>query len=247
MVGQSPSFWHRNHRNGIVLKPVVIRHLQQLRAHGEKQTIFKHLVRTVGKMLIIPPSERVTAAEVFNVLDAAYMQAQYDVQKQPDIYQQDMDRYQQVAASPTTVHDEESRRPSIDERSFRSLHTHDNEEPRTYNNGLQGLSSPNHMFEKERALLERGLSTTNSDPLQLSPLDTQVQPPRHSHSRSPSIISVSHHDDPKATEQRIYDAAQNDLQEPFPPVGSHLDPVGREDFMTSTTLRRRRTGDSQSI
>jgi Protein kinase domain len=247
MVGQSSAFWHRNQKDKIVLKSSVIKHLQQLRTHGEKQIIFKHFVRNIGKMLIIPPIERATAAEVYNVLDAAYMQADYDVRKQPDIYQQDMNGYQQVAASPTTVHDEGSRRPSIDQRSFQSFHTHDNEKPRTHESGPRSPSSSNNRFRKERTSLERGLSTTGSDPLQLSPLDTQNLPPRHNHSPSPSIISVSHHDDPHATEQRIFDAAHNELQEPFPPVGSHSDPFGREDFIPLTSLGRRRTGDSQSI
>lgn len=247
VVGRSSAFWHRNDRDKIVLKSIVVKRLEQLRTHGEKQVIFKHVVRNIGKMLTIPPSERVTAAEVYNVLDAAYMQAEYDVRKQPNIYQQDMDGYRQVASSPTTVHDGGSRRPSIDQRSFGSFHARESEEPGFPPSGPRSLSSSNHRSGKGKTSLERGISTTNSDLLQLSPVETQNLPPRQNHSRSPSIISVSHHDDPHATEQRIYDAAHNDLQEPFPPVGSHSDPVGREDFMTLPFLSRRRSGDSQSI
>jgi Protein kinase domain len=246
-IGQSCAFWHRNQNDKIVLKSSVIKRLQQLGERGEKQKVFKHLVRSIGKMLVIIPSERVTAAEVYNVLDAAYMQAEYDVRKQPDIYQQNMDGYQQVAESPTTVFNEGSRQPSIDQRSFRSFRNRDNDEPRHHHGAPRILSSSNHGSRNERILLERGFSATNSDPLQLSPVDTQNLPPRHNHSRSPSIISVSHHDDPDGAEQRIFDATNNDLPEPFPPVGSHLDPVGREDFMNLRPLMRRRTGDSQSI
>jgi Protein kinase domain len=244
---QSCAFWHRNDKGRIVLKSSVVKHLQQLRTCGENHTIFKRFVRSIGKMLVIKPSERVTAAEVFNVLDAAYMQAEYDVRNQPDIYQRNMVGYQRVAESPTTFFDEGSRQPSIDQRSFGSFHIRENEGPRTHQSAPQILSSSFHGFGNGDTSPEGRLSTTNSDPLQLSPLHTQNLPPRRNHSRSPSIISVSHHDYPEVVEQCIFNAAHDDFPEPFPPVGSHMDPVRREDFVTVGPRRRTRTGESQSI
>jgi Protein kinase domain len=246
LPNQSGAFWHRNDRGKIVLKSSVVKHLQQLRTCGENHKIFKRLVRSIGKMLIIRPSERVTAAEVFNVLDAAHLQAAFDVREQPDIYQRNMVGYQQVAESPTTFFDEGSRQPSIDQRSIGSFLDRENEESRSHQIVSQISSSSDHELRNGITSSEQVLGTTNSDPLQLSPLHTQNLPPRHNHSRSPSLISVSHHDYPEAVEQCLFDAA-HDFPEPHPPVGSHMDPVGREDFPGVGARRRTRTGESQSI
>jgi len=247
LPSQSCAFWHRNDRDNIVLKPSVVKHLQQLRTCGEKHKIFRRFVRSIGKMLVIRPSERVTAAEVFNVLDAAYMQAEYDVRNQPDIYQRNMIGYQQVAESPTTFFDEGSRQPSIDQRSVGSFHNREKEEARTHESAPQIPSPPNHGFRNGTTSPEQVLSKTNSDSLQLSPLHTQNLPPGHNRSRSPSLISVSHHDYPGVVEQYILDTGNDDFPDPSPLVGSHIDPVRREDFMGVGPRRRTRTGDSQSI
>lgn len=226
------AFWHKDRDGKIRLKTAVVEHLKQLQNHCRNRGVFEHLVRSTGRLLTKLPSKRSKAQDICTELDAALLQLQVDLEK-PGIYRDKIDEYHSVAAPPTVISNETSRRPSIDESSIyaledRLLHPHTEVKRRS--------SQPTSRRASE--LTWRGHST--SEPMRargdVSPIVTQDLPAGPSHSQSPSI-SISHVDDP-------FTSIDDDGAQPFPPVGSHQYQPGLEDLVPR---RRAQSSDSRSL
>lgn len=234
-MNQDSAFWHRDKDGKVRLKAAVVQRLKQLQSHCQKRGVFEHLVRSTGRLLTKLPSKRSKAQDICTELDAALLQLQVDLRK-PGFYRHDIDEYRPVAAPPTMVSNENSRRPSIDERS---IYAPRDGYLRVLAEDQRQSSQPTSRRDSEMRRLEDSASEPITATRELSPVLTQDLPAGPSHSQSPSI-SISHADDPFTS---VITDDDNNL-EPFPPVGWGQYQPGREDFVPR---RRARSSDSRSL
>jgi serine/threonine protein kinase len=237
-MNQDIAFWHRDKDGKVRLKAAVVKHLKQLQNHCQGRGVFEHLVRSTGRLLIKLPSDRSKAQDICTELDAALLQLQVDLRKS-GFYLHDIDDYRPVAAPPTMVSNENSRRPSIDERS---IYAPEDGFLRVGDHGQRRSSQPSGRGGSEARRLEHSTSEPIPARTISPPLITQDLSAGPSHSKSPSI-SISNADDPFSAASTV-----DDNIEPFPqaPIGSHEDDYqpGREDFMSRP---RARSSDSRSF
>ena len=233
-MNSDSAFWHKDRDGKIRLKAAVVQRLKQHQRHCRNRGVFEHLVRSTGRLLTILPSKRSKAQDICTELDAALLQLQVDLEN-PGFYRDDIDEYRAVAAPPTMVSNEASRRPSIDESSIyahedRLLHPHTEVKRRS--------TQPTSKRDSEVTRHEHSTSESIIARDDLSSIVTQDLPAGPSHSHSPSI-SISHVDDPFTSI-----AIDDDDVQPFPPVGSHQYQPGLEDWVPR---RRGQSSDSRSL
>ncbi len=217
---QDSAFWHRDVYGDIRLKAAVVERLKQLQDHCRGRGVFEHLVRSTGRLLTRLPSKRSKAQDICTELDAALLQLRVDLEK-PGFYRNKIVDYHSVAAPPTVVSNETSRRPSIDEGSISApedhlLHPHTKAKRRA--------TQPTSNRDSELTRRRHSTSEPTIARRDISPILTQDVPAGPSLSHSPSI-SISHVDDPFSA----IDISDSDGQL-FPPVGGHQYQPGLEDW-----------------
>jgi serine/threonine protein kinase len=220
-MSQDSAFWHRDKDGKVRLKAAVVQRLKQLQKHCQNRGVFKHLVSSTARLLTKMPSQRSKAQDICTELDAARLQLQVDLGK-PGFYVHDIKEYRPVAAPPTRVSNENSRRPSIDEHS---IYAPEDGFLRVGTEAQRRSTQPTSRRGSGVRRQERSTSEPVLARAELSPVITQDLPTGPSHSQSPSI-SISHADDPFTPV-----ITDDDNQELFPLYGSHQYQPGLEDFV----------------
>ena len=219
------AFWHRDARDKILLKPSVVNRLKQLQQYCQGRGVFEHLVSSTARLLTIPPGERMDAPKICNELDSIVLQTTFDL-RTIDFYKHDIHAHVEVAAPPTRVIGDRSRRPSIDERSIFAPEDGYLRPDTQHRQSLSTGGRPSHSKRPD----ENQMNGTSPDLERLSPVRTHELPIfTYPHSRSPSI-AISDHDAPFETTS-TEELDQTDSADPIPPYSAHQYPVGREDFV----------------
>lgn len=81
------AFWYVSQKGKVHLKPTVVEELGFLGNYCHERTVFAALLRLIGRLLVILPSDRLTVSELVNSLDAILIQARMDL-RDPDFYLQ---------------------------------------------------------------------------------------------------------------------------------------------------------------
>lgn len=109
----SPAFGHMDNDCKVRLKPVVVSKLVQLRSLYSGKRAFEQLVRSIGRMLKVTPSDRITAPEICKELCAIQLQAEADMRDDPDHYLR-LNKTQRRPSSPDAVGAKKSERCFFD-------------------------------------------------------------------------------------------------------------------------------------
>jgi serine/threonine protein kinase len=224
---QDQAFWYRDIAGRVLLKPAVVTQLKVLKETCKGRGVFPELVRIVGKLLSILPSDRPEASKLFNDLDAIMIQVRRDL-KNENFYVDNMPTEVRIAAPPSSVADSDdlSRRPSIDERAIIARYG-DSLAPGPGANRRSTVGTVHQTAGQRRPSVHaRHQSTPEADanPRYLAPLDidTRVEPSSPTNGDEiPNTprISLSDFDNGPARTEALLHMGFGD--ESLPPIGSY--------------------------
>jgi serine/threonine protein kinase len=210
---QSGAFWHQDRDHKIRLKKPVLERLGQLEEHCRPQGVFGNIVSATGRMLQKDPKQRIKAPALCNLLDAALLQASFDLEIEG--YYMNNAKVPLYAAAPTLVSEETPGQHSIDDRSIYAPE----------DGYLRVLESDHHVHSPPNQVGLAPINTQSSN----TTLPSSPTSPRHN--RTPSI-TLSDHNNP-FTSRVILDANTEEGSEQPPmgesPIGAHKVLVGRGD------------------